>query len=406
MAFAAGWIIVTVSGVALAAPALVFLVALLSPRRRTPVASPAAEAQRLLFLVPAHDEELLIEECVRSLVGMDYPADRLLVVVIADNCSDRTAELARAAGARVLERADLTLRGKPRALAWALDQLKAEPYDAGIIVDADSVVEPGFARAVDTLGPLGEDAAQAYFATRNEDENWLTLLAGVLARAKYEVVYPVKDRAGLNCPLTGNGMVFGAGPLKRDGWTAFSLTENWELYGDYTARGRRIVYAHGARLLSQEVRSLGQGRTQRQRWIRGRREALRRFAGPLARSTRIGLLQKLDAILELGLPGPVIHLTLVFGILLLAGLLLKGTLGAVLATAALLSVAPMLAATAIVVWRHPRRGAVLLAMTRVPAYAVWRIAVALGARAAGREWIKTARHDTSSAPRPSDQTSR
>jgi hypothetical protein len=185
---------------------------------------------------------------------VDYPADRLLVVVIANNCTDRTAEMARAAGARVLERSDPVREGKPHALAWGLDLLRDEPYDTCVIVDADSIAESSFARGVNALGPLGENAAQAYFATWNEDESWLTLLAGVFARAKYEVLYPVKDRAGLNCPLTGNGMIFSAIPLKRDGWTAFSLTENWELYADYTIKGHRI-FSPGAPDSSRKVRA-------------------------------------------------------------------------------------------------------------------------------------------------------
>ena len=82
-----------------------------------------AELPRLLLLVPAHNEELLIDSCVRSLIALDYPPARFSVVVIADNCTDRTADLARAASARCLERHDVEHPGKPRAVAWALKQL-------------------------------------------------------------------------------------------------------------------------------------------------------------------------------------------------------------------------------------------------------------------------------------------
>jgi cellulose synthase/poly-beta-1,6-N-acetylglucosamine synthase-like glycosyltransferase len=389
-------IILLVAAAIMAVPAICFVLALVSPARAPATAGgEASELRRLLFLVSAHNEELLIGECVRSLVGVDYPADRLVVVVIANNCTDRTAEMARAAGARVLERSDLVREGKPHALAWALERLRDEPYDTCVIVDADSIAEPGFARGVNALGPMGENAAQAYFATWNEDESWLTLLAGVFARAKYEVLYPVKDRAGLNCPLTGNGMVFSAIPLKRDGWTAFSLTENWELYAEYTIAGRRIFFASGARLLSQEVRELRQGTSQRQRWTRGRRASLQRYAGQLLRSERIGWLQKLDALLELGLPGPVVAASLALLLAVASVGFVGGQAGLLIAALALSSQLPLVFATLAVTVRHPHPGHVVLALVRLPLYAVWRVGVALATLvgAADMGWIRTQRNE-------------
>lgn len=385
----------------LAVPAVCFVLALISPTRAGAATGGGDTAcRRLLFLVSAHNEEALIGECVRSLVGVEYPADRLLVVVIANNCTDRTAEMARAAGARVLERTDPVREGKPHALAWALNLLRDEPYDTCVIVDADSIAEPGFARGVNALGPLGENAAQAYFATWNEDESWLTLLAGIFARAKYEVLYPVKDRAGLNCPLTGNGMIFSSIPLKRDGWTAFSLTENWELYADYTIKGRRIFFARGARLLSQEVRALRQGKTQRERWTRGRRAALQRFAGPLFGSDRIGWLQKLDAVLELGLPGPVVAASMAVVAGGLALWLVGGWPGVVIAAIAVMSQLPLAYATIAVTLRHPHPGRVVLALVRLPVYAAWRLGVALGTwiGVANTGWTRTQRNEPTGAP--------
>ncbi|MBK8005200.1 MAG: glycosyltransferase [Gemmatimonadetes bacterium] len=82
---------------------------------------PRQEPQPLVFIVPAHDEEMLVQRAVRSLLAQDYPPELLTVAVIADNCSDRTAELAREAGAVVLERSSATDRGKGHAIKWALE---------------------------------------------------------------------------------------------------------------------------------------------------------------------------------------------------------------------------------------------------------------------------------------------
>ncbi|HTS87050.1 MAG TPA: glycosyltransferase family 2 protein [Gemmatimonadales bacterium] len=394
----------------LALPAITFVAAMLKgtralPRDRAP--TDAGELRHLLFLISAHNEEGLIGECVRSLVQVDYPADKRSVIVIANNCTDRTAEMARAAGARAMERTDLVRMGKPHALAWALEQLRDHPYETCVIVDADSIAEPSFARGVNALGSMGENAAQAYFATWNEDESWLTLLAGVFARAKYEVLYPIKDRASLNCPLTGNGMVFSAVPLKRDGWTAFSLTENWELYSEYTIAGHRIFFASGARLLSQEVRALRQGTSQRQRWTRGRRASLKKYGGDILRSDRIGWLQKLDALFELGLPGPVVAASVALLVAVLAVVLVGGRNGWLIAALALSSQLPLVTATLLVTVRHPHPGRVLLALARLPVYAVWRVGLALRTlgRPASTAWIRTQRNEPEAAVPSGDRPS-
>jgi len=100
--------------------------------RRPTIAPPglqSGEVPRLLFLVPAHDEELLISGCVRSLLDMVYPGIRRRVIVIADNCSDTTARLAREQGAESMERTNADLAGKPRAIAWALSQIDLRHWE-------------------------------------------------------------------------------------------------------------------------------------------------------------------------------------------------------------------------------------------------------------------------------------
>jgi cellulose synthase/poly-beta-1,6-N-acetylglucosamine synthase-like glycosyltransferase len=388
-------ILLLAAALVLALPPLAHgLMLLLHPRRpRVPEAA-RGEPQRFLFLIPAHNEEEIIEPCVRSLLAMDYPAGRARVVVIADNCTDRTAEVSRAAGAEALERHDLVLRGKPRAIAWALGHQDLNALDAVVIIDADSVVEPTFARAIEATGPLRDSAGQAYFATLNENDNWLTLLAGVLARARYEVTYPQRERAGLNCPLTGNGMVLGAGLLTERGWNAFSLTENWELYASLTADGVPIRYIRGAKLLSQEVQNLSQGVSQRRRWVVGRRETLRQWIKPLVTSRRIGFAQKADALFELAAPGPVMGGAMAFVIALAGVGLVGGPKGWIIAGTALCSQTPMAFAVLTVLVHHPRPVRVFGAMALLPIYAIWRVGVSLtslmGSRRMG--WQKTRRN--------------
>jgi len=88
---------------------------------------------------------MLLGACIASLLAMHYPVDHRSIVVIADNCADHTADVARKGGVTCLERTDRSLPGKPRAIAWALTQVPLAQYDAVVIVDADTIVARNFA---------------------------------------------------------------------------------------------------------------------------------------------------------------------------------------------------------------------------------------------------------------------
>jgi cellulose synthase/poly-beta-1,6-N-acetylglucosamine synthase-like glycosyltransferase len=357
------------------------------------LADDASEPQRLLVLVPAHDEALLIERCVRSLVAMETSRANVDIVVIADNCTDDTAAIAQRAGARVLERHNLTDRGKPQAIAWAMAQHAMDRYDGVVILDADSLVEPGFAGALAASGRLRDRAAQGYLGLSNETDSWLSRLAGLLARVRYEGQYPLKRRAGLNCPLTGNGMCLGTGLLARAGWPERSLTENWEVYARYTVRGERIDYVQQAVVHAQEARSMGQSTVQRTRWQAGRLGVLGQYAGAILRSAHIGWAQKLDIMAELSSPGPVVHAT----VAVLAGTALAladAPLARIVGLCFLLSVVPMAVWTVRAWAQSPDPAGVAVALVRLPVYAAWRLVVAAMAvgRARGLAWRRSPRH--------------
>jgi 1,2-diacylglycerol 3-beta-glucosyltransferase len=367
---------------------------------RPPRPSSPGDVPRLLFLVPAHNEEFLIASCVRSLVQLAYPETHFRVMVIADNCTDRTADLARDAGARCLERQDPARPGKPRAIAWALEQASLQDYDGVVIIDADTIVAPEFATAVARVGPLNAKAVQAYFDVHNQTESALTRLATLLAAVTHRFAYPLKQRAGLNVPLVGNGLCIGTQVLREHGWMAFSIAEDWEMYAQLTARGVLIECVPDAVVYAQEARSLRQSWTQRQRWTAGKLTVLSRIAVPLLRSRRIGARQKLDAIAELSAPGPVLHLSLAVvltGIALATGA--PTSLAFLVCGSLLRSVVYSLAALR--VQADPIR--TLAAFAFLPVYALWRFGAAAAALSmvGDKPWVRTQRHGDPSAGRGS-----
>ena len=363
----------------------------LRPRPDRPPARPTLPPH-LLLLVPAHDEELLLPACLASLRGMRYPTARADVVVVADNCRDRTAEIARTAGVRCLERHAPSEPGKPRAIAWALSQLAVSAYDAVVIVDADTEVDPGFAAALADATPLSDKALQPYNGVSNRTANALTRLSAVLSEANHGLAYVLKTRAGVNVPLSA-GMCIGSAVLQRYGWTVGSLSEDWELYALLTARGVRVASVPGARIGAQEAQSLQASATQRRRWTAGKLAVLGRYAWPLLRSRHTSFAAKLDGLAELSAVGPVVQLGAVALVAAAALVLRVPAAGAIVALNSATLVRPFIYTT--IAWfRDPEPGRAARAFAYLPVYAAWRLwTAAATVTSLGRGvWTRTERH--------------
>lgn len=367
------------------------IVALGRSRASTPA---APDTSRLLFIVPAHNEALLIEQCVRSLQRLDYPRDAFHVIVIADNCSDATSPIARAAGAECLERSDRTRTGKPYAIAWALDRVPLADFDAITIIDADTVVDRGFAKGLAAAAPLRNKAVQGYNGVSNPNENAVTRMAAVFADAKCRFAYGLKGRAGLNVPVRLGGCL-GTSVITEHGWQAFSIGEDWELYAQLTAWGVPIEGTSAARVYAQEARSFRQSGPQRRRWTAGKYSVLRQTAGIVLRSRHISAHQKLDVVAELSAPGPVVHAAA--AVLACAAVMTMDLPGAAILVAMFAAGTArhvIYASAALLVQPHPVRSA--LAFLFLPIYALWRVPVefaALRLRGNGA-WVRTERHES------------
>ena len=359
--------------------------------RSAPHTSRAGEAPRFLFLVPAHDEELLLPACLQSLRRLRYPSERRDIVVVADNCRDRTAEIAGEAGVRCLERNVPADPGKPRAIAWALAQLPVVEYDGVVIVDADTEVDPSFAASLATAAPIAHKVLQPYNGVSNETENALTRMAAVLSAANHGLAYVLKTRAGLNVPLSV-GMCIGTQVLTTHGWTVHTVCEDWELYALLTARGVPIEEIPAARIRAQEAATLGASSTQRRRWTAGKLAVLAEHAWPIVRSRQAALAQKLDALAELTAPGPVLHLGLV-GLAAPVALLLHPPAFAWLAALLIATLVRPATYTLAALARDPAPVPAIRAFAFLPLYAIWRIGAAVSAFGTMRNatWIRTAR---------------
>lgn len=352
---------------------------------------------RFLVLVPAHDEERLIAASIRSILSTSGSSSRIQLIVVADNCSDSTASIAKQEGADCWERKDSIRRGKPHALAWAIERCRSREYDYLVVLDADSEVRVDFFEGLTEAMADGIGAVQAYFDVLNPDETWLTRLSVLPATVKFKLQYPGKERLGLSCPLAGNGMCFRKSVLAERGWNAFSLTENWEYWAMLSLRGIRVGAAPNARLYAQDTKSLSTSRSQRERWAMGRSATSAQYVPKLLKAALAGQhrLMALDAVVELVRPSHALLMVESFGFVFLAAVgghwLSLPSWPLAVATAVLLSQA-LLFVAALIMDRAPVRTWVALVM--VPWYLIWKLAISISAVAkkSRQEWIRTERH--------------
>ena len=247
---------------------------------------PGGEAtHHFVLLVPAHNEEQLLPALLANISQLAYPRHRFTLVVVADNCTDQTAALARAAGAMVYERVDRVQIGKGYALQWLLAQLHADniTFDAAVILDADSVVSPNFLQVMAAQLTKGARAIQAHYAVLNPHRTWvMSLRAAALALIHY--VRPLgRTVLGGSVGLKGNGMVFHRTLLAEHQWSA-SVTEDIEYHMSLVLAGERVYFAPDATVWAEMPGTLQGSHTQNVRWEQGRFQLARQYVPPLLKA--------------------------------------------------------------------------------------------------------------------------
>lgn len=224
---------------------------------------------RFAILIPAHDEEDQLAATLASCADLDYPVGRYGVYVVADNCTDRTAEVAKAGGAVCLERHDLQRRGKGPALAWALEQILPERPDAVLILDADCRLDRHALRTFSAQLQAGHPVLQASYVAENPDQSIVSYVGGVANLIENDLFYAPKAHLGWSVLLRGTGMVFRRDVLEDCPWDADSVVEDVE----YTVRlyesGIPVQFVPSVRVWSAFPEQAEQMHVQRTRWVGG-----------------------------------------------------------------------------------------------------------------------------------------
>ncbi len=257
------------------------IAAVLLPRSRR--RANLAPRNSFLILIPAHDEERVLPQALRSCRGLDYPKRLYKVVVIADNCADRTAEIARSWGADCQERSDPGNPGKGCALDFAFAKVGLGGHDAVVVLDADSALDRDALRAFDARLRAGERVLQSAYVASNPDESVISFALAVGNNIENRFFYAPKSRLGAGVFLRGTGMVVQSDVLERCPWQGHSITEDSEYTVALAQAGFRVHFVPETAVRSAFPHDLRQLRVQRTRWSNGNFE--------LGRMRALGLIR-------------------------------------------------------------------------------------------------------------------
>lgn len=235
---------------------------------------PAEEKLKYGIIISARNEEAVIADLINSIHATDYPRDKLQIFLVAHNCDDKTAEIARNLGATVYEYNNPAERTVGYAYKYLADRINedwgSENYDGFFVINADNTVtENYFTKMNDAFVANGrKHVITSYRNSKNFGSNYMSCLYGVYFISACRLESRGRTALGCSTRVSGTGYLFNSEFLK-DGWEYVTLTEDWEFTADRVARGTKIIYCDDAEFFDEQPTTLPIMWRQRLRWARG-----------------------------------------------------------------------------------------------------------------------------------------
>lgn len=238
---------------------------------------------KFMAIIPAHNEETVIKNLVDSLVNQDYPKELYDIYVIADNCSDATAEIAKDAGAIVYKRFDEVNKTKGFALNWFLQQKIEEnaDYDALCVFDADNIVDKNFIKNMNKKLCQGEEIVQGYRDIKNPTDSWISGGYAIFYWMMNRFYHLARYNLGLSPLINGTGFMVKFDLLKPNGWQTKTLTEDIEFSLINIAAGRKLGWSTDAIVYDEQPVGFSQSWSQRSRWTVGHLQCMKEYTKDL-----------------------------------------------------------------------------------------------------------------------------
>ncbi|MEG0217158.1 MAG: glycosyltransferase family 2 protein [Raoultibacter sp.] len=255
---------------------------------RKPKQLVAKTNHRFAAVISARNENAVIGDLIHSIKVQNYPQELIDVFVVADNCTDNTAEVAREAGAIVFPRFNKKEVGKGYALDYCFSCIREHYSDAGyeayFVFDADNVLDVNYFREMNATYDNGAKASTSYRNSKNYDSNWIS--AGYAVWFLREAKYLNQARLTLNtsCAVSGTGFFVSAELIERaGGWKWHLLTEDIEFSANTILQGERIAYCPTAILYDEQPITFKDSWNQRFRWAKGFYQVFGKYGGRLAK---------------------------------------------------------------------------------------------------------------------------
>lgn len=251
------------------------IIALVGDRKKKKSSYEAKELHKFAFIIAARNESAVIGNLIKSIKQQNYPSELIDVIVVADNCTDNTAEIARENGAICYERFNNILVGKGYALDYVFNKIVETfgdytAYDGYFIFDADNVIDRNYVREMNKVFDSGYNVITSYRNSKNYDTNWIT--AGYSLWFIREAKYLNNPRMMLktSCAVSGTGFLVNSQIIKKNnGWKFNLLTEDIQFSVVNILEGEKIGYCENAMFYDEQPTTFIQSWNQRMRWSKG-----------------------------------------------------------------------------------------------------------------------------------------
>lgn len=225
-------------------------------------------------LISARNEEPVIKNLIDSIKKQNYPQDKIDIFVVADNCTDNTAEVAKEAGAIVWERNNKNLVGKGYALDFLYEKINLEypdnDYAAFFIFDADNILDKNYISEMNKTFCEGFKIVTSYRNSKNYKSNWVSAGYALWFLRESKFINESRYLLGTSCSVSGTGFLVSSDLLKEiGGWKFFLLTEDIQFTVYNVLKGEKIGYSKNAVLYDEQPVKFSQSWKQRMRWAKG-----------------------------------------------------------------------------------------------------------------------------------------
>lgn len=244
-------------------------------------------AHRIAVVISARNEETVIGPLIESINSQNYPDGYFRVYVVADNCTDHTAMVARSRGATVFERFDKNRLGKGYALDYLFNRIRSMngKEEAYLVLDADNILDRNYLKEMNRVFDSGYRIVTGYRNSKNYGSNWISAGYSLWFLREAKFLNQARMSLGTSCSVSGTGFMVSRELIeKQGGWKHFLLTEDMEFSVDWILKGEKIGYCADAILYDEQPVSWSQSWHQRLRWTKGFYQVFGKYGSALAKN--------------------------------------------------------------------------------------------------------------------------